>query len=346
MTDEDVHVGAGMKCVACHRNDLEHRISRNYEGEVLDRGPRDPLEQAALAGLTCRGCHLGEASAAGGPGATGGRLGAPAPGHVGLPAVHLEKLSCTACHSGPAPAARPRRVQTSLAHALEFHGAHRGDDAAPYIQEPVFLRQPNGQIAPHRMVWPSFWGTLLDGKVTPLLPEAVWKPIREALHPQGDTGPVTPDRIRKGLEALQKTVKQGEPVYVAGGRLFRLGGPALGEDHPAARPYAWPIGHDVRPARQALGADQRCTDCHAVDSGLLFGEVTPEGIFKLQEPRPLPMTALAGLDADYHRVFALSFQARPLLKATLLSAAAVIAAVLLLYGLMGLGCLLKPAPKR
>jgi hypothetical protein len=58
------------------------------------------------------------------------------------------------------------------------------------------------------------------------------------------------------------------------------------------------------------------------------------------------MTALADLDADYHRAFALSFQARPLLKATLLSAAAVIAAVLLLYGLMGLGCLLKPARKR
>ena len=39
-----------------------------------------------------------------------GRMGAPEPIHKGLPPVHLEKLSCTACHSGQFPVGAPQPV--------------------------------------------------------------------------------------------------------------------------------------------------------------------------------------------------------------------------------------------
>ena len=40
----------------------------------------------------------------------------------------------------------------------------------------------------------------------------------------------------------------------------------------AAAPYTWPMAHDVRPARQALGA-KGCTDCHSPDSAVQYGKV-------------------------------------------------------------------------
>ena len=93
----------------------------------------------------------------------GGRLGAPVPQHVGLPTIHLKNLTCTTCHSGPYPQAAAVRVQTSRGHALEYQGDFRGDDALPFIENPVYARRPDGQIGPQRMVWPAFWARV-DGE--------------------------------------------------------------------------------------------------------------------------------------------------------------------------------------
>src|SRR6266436_2312804 len=104
--------------------------------------------------LSCRGCHYGSQSAArgspsrsaqepgdalltkGGPFSShalrlgepraadsataqlGGRLGSPRPVHKGMPQIHFEKLTCTACHAGPFPTDQPQIVHTSLAHKL------------------------------------------------------------------------------------------------------------------------------------------------------------------------------------------------------------------------------------
>ncbi|MBL7139953.1 MAG: hypothetical protein ISS74_03505 [Planctomycetes bacterium] len=158
-TDEDVHMLSGLTCTDCHRHGLDHNVIRGYEGEPLAEG------KPHLATLTCRGCHLGDESAEAGPHTMGSRLGAPVPAHVGLPTIHLEKLACTTCHAGLVPGERTKRVQTSMAHALEFQGPHRGRHALPYIVEPVFVhRDYDGTIGPVRMVWPAFWARIVPGE--------------------------------------------------------------------------------------------------------------------------------------------------------------------------------------
>jgi hypothetical protein len=94
-------------------------------------------------------------------------MGAPKPQHKGIPLVHFEKLACTACHCGPWPKEQAGLVKTSRAHALGTTYAQKADKALPHIIYPVFARQEDGKIAPHKMIWPAFWGTLLPGS---------WKP--------------------------------------------------------------------------------------------------------------------------------------------------------------------------
>jgi len=344
-TDQDVHLAAGLVCADCHRNGLDHRIVRGYEGETVSR------EHPELADFTCRGCHMPKDD--GSPPAA--HFGAPVPEHVGLPTVHFERLSCTACHSGPKPRMQAGRVQTSRAHALEFHGEHRGDDAPPFIAEPVFIQEASRldgheEIVPHRMVWPAFWGRLKDDAVKPISPERVAEDAKTALETRGageSGGRLSRDQVVEVLKVLASG-GEGEPVYVGGGKLHRLGpnGALEAEDHPAARPYAWPLAHDVRPATQALGYGGACDDCHALDSPFFFGTVKAEGPADLGEPRAVPMYELERLSPLALRVWAVMFIFRPYFKAMLFVLAAVMAAVVILYGMRGLRAILQWASAR
>lgn len=90
-SDEDVHLKAGLTCVDCHRNGINHDIVRGYPGES------EFSENPMAAVTTCQSCHLPQGS--GTPRAVrqsspqAGRLSAPVPKHVGLPPVHFEKLT-------------------------------------------------------------------------------------------------------------------------------------------------------------------------------------------------------------------------------------------------------------
>ena len=84
-------------------------------------------------------------------------------------------------------------------------------------------------------------------------------------------------KLAKGFELLAKGNKEDGrvPIYVAAGKAWRLN--AKGEkaeefEHKAAEPYAWPFAHDVRPARQSLGA-KSCIECHATDSLIWNSEI-------------------------------------------------------------------------
>jgi hypothetical protein len=145
-TDEDVHLAAGLLCVDCHRHGLDHAMTRGYDGEA------SPTTQPTKSSLTCRGCHLGEAGAASIQAALGGRLRAPHPQHRGLPPLHFERLTCTACHSGPWPEKSPHRVQTSRAHELGLTSRERTVETTPWIFEPVFGRDLNGRVVAQRAV--------------------------------------------------------------------------------------------------------------------------------------------------------------------------------------------------
>jgi hypothetical protein len=371
--DGDVHLLSGLKCNDCHKTGLEHTDTRGYATEPAERG------QPELLGLTCAGCHMG-AGSHGAP--VAGRLGSPTPRHKGIPTVHFEKLACTACHSGPWPDNKPLIVQTAMAHALgkERPNTFKREDVPrqlPMIVEPVFLRGPDGKIAPHRMVWPNYWGWMSasDQTVTPIPPEVVGKvagntlPKVKDVFERDDKGPkaaqpladeVVVEVLRKlsaggytlnlsaKAPATQPTTmptsgQSGKAVYISGGRIFSLTADklAVSDDADAvaeryAKPYAWPLAHDVRPAAQSLGV-RGCTDCHSTEGAIYFATVAAIGPINPQHALSKTNVELRGDSAAMQQLWALGFQGRTLMKTIIFICAAVLAAVLLAYGVKALG---------
>ncbi len=335
-TPGDIHLTAGLSCVDCHRNGIDHAIVRGYETEGLERS--DPMVTA----MSCRGCHLGSEQPGVPPSiALGGRLGAPKPLHRGLPALHLEKLSCTACHSGPWPQDHPQGVQTSMAHALGTESNLRDANTPPRISEPLFLRGADGKIAPHRAVWPNYWGDMADDVISPLAPDKVRSAAGKLLpvvQPANMAAykPLSDEQVQQVLAALKAGGIAKVPVYVSGGMVYRIENGALTRrEHPAARPYTWALGHDVRPASQSLGV-RGCSDCHAPDSPIYFGLVQAQGPVAEGAVSKL-MLQLRGEDATVVRAFARSFALRGLLKTISFVAAAALLLLLAAFLVRAVG---------
>lgn len=336
-TDEDVHLSAGLSCVDCHRNDLDHAITRGYEDE-------QSVSQNPLAAvLSCKGCHLPDESS---PVPMSGRFGAPEPAHAGIPTVHFDKLTCTACHSGPWPGKTTIRAKTSRAHALGTQNTNISDETLPHIFTPVFMPDQTGKIAPHKLVWPAFWAHLKDQQVTPIAPqivkEAAGNILYHKLELESATWPeLTDQMVTQVLEVLaSENSQQGRPVYICGGKLYRLddSGKLTEQEHFAARPYAWPIAHNTRPAAQSLGV-RGCGDCHSTDAPFFFGHIEVDSPLVSQKGSVRMMIDFEHLDAVYTKAFAFSFVFRPWLKVVTLLACGVLVAILLLYGLKALACL-------
>jgi hypothetical protein len=202
----DVHSAAGIGCVDCHRNGIGHDMIRGYEGEAEDR------QEKSLADFTCQGCHMNEDLSRRG-GSASGRLGAPYPRHSGIPAVHFERLACTVCHSGPLPSKDLTRVRTSRANRLGIYGIAQWDTEWPHIVEPVFAKNHGGKIAPHRLIWPSYWGRTEGDKIVPLKPSMVQDAAGDILMVEEDTA-----QILKAL-ALYTEI-EGIPVLVLSGKVY------------------------------------------------------------------------------------------------------------------------------
>ena len=375
-SDRDVHLRAGMTCIDCHRNGVDHMVVRGYEGEVKDRTITPDMvdlrvkllhrdnanlseedakkladrqlneELGMVSTLSCRGCHYGAADSPQITSKLGGRLGSPRPVHKGMPLIHFEKLTCTTCHAGPFPTDQAQIVHTSLAHKLGLPGPARGENTSPVIVQPVFLRGEDGKIAPHKMVWPSYWGWLKDGRVTPLLPEEVAKTEKLPAQPPEDvardpynTKPLIDLQIQPVLEALSADKSKGEAVFIAVGKMYRLeGGKLTSAEHEAAKPYAWALAHDVRPANQAVGA-RGCADCHANDSPIYFSAVAPRGPVETKSGLSRAMWELRGDSKRMVSTFAFTFIFRPMLKVISFGSALLIFGVLVNYGLLGLGAI-------
>jgi len=206
--DDDVHSAAGIKCVSCHRNDLTHSMIRGYEGEAKDN-PALPADD-----LTCAGCHLGGKSFQGQK-FLSGRLGAPYPRHWGIPEVHFERLSCTVCHTGPLPDKEATRVKTSRANRLGIFGVARWATDLPAILEPVYIRDNNKKLTPHRLMWPAFWAEIKDGKISPLKPEAVAAAAGDILYPE--------KTVTRVLTALMNMPElEGIPVLAMDGKVYEM----------------------------------------------------------------------------------------------------------------------------
>jgi len=336
-TDEDVHLAAGLTCVDCHRNDLDHNIIRGYEGEA------SVSTNLLAATSSCKGCHLPEETS---PSPTGGRLGAPEPKHGGISPIHFDRLTCTSCHSGTWPKQKTIRTRTSRAHGLGTYSVDKSDDALPHIIYPVFSKQSDGKIAPHKLIWPAFWGSLKGRQVTPIDLEIVRQGAgiiaNKALRRYGDWPSFTEETIVEGLALASQGSIDAEPVYICGGKLYRLDdkGKLIAEEHDAAKPYLWPIAHDVRPAAQSLGI-RRCEDCHSANSPFFFGGVEVDTPVVSEKAFVKKMVEFQGLNPVYTKLFAISFVFRPLLKVVALGSCAVLGMVLLLYGLRALACIVR-----
>jgi len=331
--NEDVHLTSGLKCVDCHRNGLGHNIVRGYEGESCES------TNTLAAASSCAGCHLGEGTE------QIGRLGAPVPKHAGIPAVHFEKIACTACHSGQMPGMTTARVKTSQAHSLGVHNSNKSADALPHIISPVFSKQSDGKIAASNLIWPAYWGGLAGGAVKPIKLNIVKSIIPDVIKSsaaarEGDWPAVTEEQISDALTLLVTLeMVEGEPVYISGGRMYRLDKDKLvSQEHTAASAYIWPIGHNVRPAAQSLGVGG-CEDCHSTDAGFLFGQVEVDTPVVSQQGSSVGMTEFAELGSTYTKLFAMSFVFRPMMKVVTLGSCGLIAVVLLVYGLKALGCI-------
>jgi len=206
--DEDVHSAAGLKCVSCHRNDIHHAMIRGYEGEANDY-PEQPIED-----FTCSGCHLGNKLAREGEGLPG-RLGAPYPQHKGIPAVHFDRLSCTVCHAGPLPGKELTRVRTSRANRLGIYGIAKWATDLPVILEPVYIRDKNKKLTPHRLLWPAFWAEIEGGKISPLRPERVLAAAGEILNVEENVAGI--------LKTLVTSLElDGSPVIILSGKVYEL----------------------------------------------------------------------------------------------------------------------------
>jgi hypothetical protein len=366
--DQDVHLRAGMSCSDCHRNGIDHHTVRGYEGEQHPTGQ-------SVATLSCRGCHLGDQQQ------PAGRLGAPKPLHKGLPPLHLERLSCTACHSGAGPAPEAFQEQTARLHRLGLPSHDFTAEMAPGVVTSV-LKDDQGRLYPHRMVWPAFWGTLQGDAIQPLNPEVVYEATRKTLRVRrGETfadslmdvrlssedkaavlgeerAKTSEDELTeeekakleelqtaKGLEAYREklaaaltdlkevvTQQDAQPVYVSGGKAFRLGedGSIVTFDNPAAEPYAWKLGHNVRPAGLSSGVTG-CFECHSLDSPIFDGRVTALGPAPDPEPVTRVMHELADLDKIKLDGWSVSFLSRTLFKWFAFGAMGIVAVVILSY---------------
>jgi hypothetical protein len=343
--DEDVHVAAGLKCVDCHRAGLQHNIVRGYEGEAA------VSSNEMAAATSCRGCHLGDEN---GNRPEGGRLGAPVPVHKGIPTVHFEKLTCTACHSGPWPGEKTILAKTSRAHRLGTPNVGKDARVLPHVVTPVFARQAvvdaneTPKIGPHNLVWPAYWGTLTEkNEVEPIALATVSKVVgavmKDANLPAtGDWAEVKEEQVAKALKAFSEA-GEPKPVYVTGGMLYQLneaGTLADPKEHPAGAPYLWPIAHNVRPAAQSLGVG-KCTVCHSTNSAFLFGSVDVDSPIAAVASLTKPQYGFAKLDYGRTSWFAWSFVFRPWFKVVSIGASALIGLVLLLYGLRALAAVVR-----
>ncbi len=339
--DQDVHLAAGLTCADCHRNGANHMIVRGIEAE--SKGGT-----GFVSTLSCRGCHLGDSTAEPLASQKGGRLGAPRPLHAGIPTIHFQELSCTACHSGPMPSDQATLVRTARIHKIGLHGKHAVNMKLPHIQWPVFVRGKDNKIAPHKILWPSFWGTLQEKQLTPMIPKKVMESIGDLLKSDqtriNDWIPLPEETLVAALGALSEQIEQPsegtkpQAVYVAGGKLYQLSDGQLVESNfPKAGPYAWPIAHDVRPASQSLGRDGRCADCHSTTAPFFFGAVAVDSPVKPETVLLRSQVSFQKVSPGFAKAFAWSFMFRPWMKVTVLACCAVIGAVILVFALRALG---------
>jgi len=196
----DVHLRAGLACVDCHpagRSATDPRISRREEHQIGKGNDPGGLVRNDLDGTVvgCADCH------------DTGRRGAPVAKHSTLPALHLRRLACEACHI-PERVVMPAEVQASDVYndapwihspgkrlwALygpdgRFRNHYGFLDVAGYDDKPVEPFRPvlfryEGKIHPGNRVHSAWPGLEIEGQEALAQPRPgdvvrMWKAHRE-----------------------------------------------------------------------------------------------------------------------------------------------------------------------
>ncbi|MBT3293648.1 MAG: hypothetical protein HN919_02850 [Verrucomicrobia bacterium] len=264
----DVHSDSGMSCVSCHRNGIDHKIDRGIDGRH-----------------SCRGCHMGATHGD----TPAGTYGAPVPAHKGLPPVHLDKLACTTCHSGIAIDHGPAVVRTSCINRLGIHGRAQWMTEAPLVVEPVFMKDGDGRIAPHRMLWPAFWARRQGDDLAPIKAETVMEMGGDILDPAMAVARILAllSRIKDG-----DGNPYGQPVFVSQGALYQAdvdGGLDRmtydGPPPPASLTFGYMINGTLQPMAELYDAtdinafyyQDESRQAHVINLLAALRELAPEG---------------------------------------------------------------------
>lgn len=327
---QDVHLQRGMNCVDCHRNGLDHNMIRGYDTESSEK------KSPELANFTCAGCHSLDEN---GSTVSHNNKG-PVPTHNGLPPFHLEKLSCTTCHSGEIAKDNSILTKTSMGHGLGTHGINKADSTLPHIITPVFEENDDGIIEPVNMVWPSYWGWKNGNDISPL-DKGYYEPIVSdvlsslALSNEGSWPSINETHIRTILGQLSGQRWEGVPVYVSGGKIYYNSTDGLtSEKNEMANPYTWPIAHNVRPVAMAMGSGG-CKDCHSIDSPFYTSLISVDSPLKTDNA---VMVDFQSQDLGSAHLFANAFMFRPWLKGVIYLSVFIVATLVLLFFFNGLQC--------
>ena len=375
--DEDVHVESGLSCADCHKNGIEHHTVRGFDNETHPTGQ----SVATLTCRGCHLGAGNKLSEAGGRFAAPKPLHKGLPAfhfdkmactvcHCGpIPGEHAEPIQTALAHELGLPGHREENLAPAIVTPVfkkdelgvlhpyrmtwpAFWGMLKGDKLVPLNPEDA-----NDKLRRVLRVRRDFAEEVVKVRLTKEdktaalgaeradvsdaeLTEAEKAKLDELTSQKKVEG--FQEKLAGALKSLAKVPADGTPVYVSGGKAYRLNAEEKVETftHSGAEAYAWPLAHDVRPANQSLGV-KGCWECHSNGSPIFFGTVTAVGpapdatptttvMHEIQEQNPILMTA-----------WNLSFLTRPYFKVFAFAAVGVTVLVFLLSLFLGLNGLLR-----
>ena len=305
--NREVHSHRGIQCTMCHPGDINHNFKKGFSHELTLRDDLDGTMHS------CQDCH------------ENGEFGAPEMRHRGLPAFHLDTISCEACHVPSLQIVPAGAVDAATGDILDLPALSNVAKYGAVAQWlPVYDVGEDGQIQACNKILPVWWGhkegdiiyplflkevklayeqlkqSVRDSKPEELREQLTEEEIAAELDDTNDGRPEinTEEEIRDMIAAL-KTVETRfdniNPVYVKGNVVHQLdsSGQITTYAHSAAEPSHWAVHHDVSPLGETLGYNG-CTDCHSSDSRFFFAAATVNPFGPDGQPVTVPVRELMG----------------------------------------------------
>ncbi len=306
--DKDSHL-AELNCISCHTNEIDHNMGQGNNHETDYE-------------LTCQGCHYT------------GNLDALTPKHKGIPAVHFAKLTCSACHSQITPG---QKAISDFSQSNVTGG---------------FTKNDCGKIQASQMFWPAYWGSIKTDSqtqqktITPISLTKL-KPIAEKILADNKPFELTINDIEKMLKAVKNHLAINNSAYLSAETLYRLdqNDKIITEPNcPLAKPYIWPKGHPVSKKEKSLGA-KSCEQCHSQNSAFIFGNIATDSTV-IGQSKNKQMYRYQNIDGFYHKLFAISFVFRPMLKVVTIACCFMLSIIMITYAVKTIVFILKIIAKK